>query len=194
MSLFVLGVSIAEPSAALRAVYSRRIIARLVVGRHCQRSLRSLSTALPCHLALLLYAPSSCGFSIRPSTYKWNEYRKFYLTERYVPCRDNGILSIRELFPRPRSHRLRTNAPWPQTWRPNASGSVRRCSSLCPYRVPHISSQQATSAVAWAQRDPSAIDVLNQALAKMGGQLLPASSQLNVLVTGVRPKARKTWL
>jgi len=34
MPLFVLGVGIAEPPAARRAVHSRRMIARLIIGRH----------------------------------------------------------------------------------------------------------------------------------------------------------------
>ena len=35
MPLFVFGMSIAESSAAFRAVNGRRIIARLIVGRNC---------------------------------------------------------------------------------------------------------------------------------------------------------------
>ena len=35
MPLHILGVGITEPTPALRAVHSGRIIARLIVGRHC---------------------------------------------------------------------------------------------------------------------------------------------------------------
>jgi len=34
MPLFILGVRVAEPSAAFRAMHGGRIIARLIVGRH----------------------------------------------------------------------------------------------------------------------------------------------------------------
>src|SRR5882724_8780589 len=54
----VLGVGIAEPSAAFRAVHGRRMIARLVVRRHClTRALRALDLdfLFHCHLASLFY-------------------------------------------------------------------------------------------------------------------------------------------
>jgi hypothetical protein len=44
MPLIVFGMSIAKPPAAFRAVYGRRIIARLVVRRHClTQAVRMLS-------------------------------------------------------------------------------------------------------------------------------------------------------
>jgi hypothetical protein len=122
MPLFVFGVSIAEPSAALRAVHRRRIIARFIVRRHCLA--QALHFFFHRRLGLLFYASSRCCCFVRQGTHtRQMTYPKFYLTDRYVPCINSLLVLLESLFPGHSLTGYARTARWPHTWRLHASGA-----------------------------------------------------------------------